>query len=81
MGLRSRQSVGGRGGEAGGRGCTFTKCFTLQGPVFRPWDTREVSTMAKLCVLWQLSHGKQTELDFFLFSLKVFGSLGLIRVG
>ena len=28
---------------------------------------REVGTVATWCVLWQLSHGKQTELDFSVF--------------
>ena len=35
-------------------GCVYIFfCFTLQHPVFRPWDTREVSTVAKLRVLWR----------------------------
>ena len=32
--------------------CLCFLCFTLQGPVFCPWDRREMSTLAKSCVPW-----------------------------
>ena len=45
-------------------------CFTLQGPVFHPWDTREVSAVATLCVLWHFCPlAEKLKLEFFFFFL------------
>ena len=54
--------------------------FTLHGPVFRPRDTREGSTLATLCVLWHPPHppplANKQSWNFCLFSRKCPGSLG-----
>ena len=54
--------------------CLYFLCFALQGPVFHPWDTREVNTVAKLCVLWHFCPlANEPKLEFFCFLESILG--------
>ena len=66
--------VWGRGGEReDGGGVYIYKVFNPARPSGPSVGHKEVGTMAKLCVLWQLSHGKQTERDFLCLLESILG--------
>ena len=47
--------------------CLCCLCFTLKGPLFCPWDAREVGTVVKVCVLGHLcSLANKLKLEFVL---------------